>query len=209
MTFVLLGLNILLLLAAWRFMVKRTVLDHTRDKLFDLRDEVRDVFLSKGWELNSPQYKKLRGLLNGHLRFTEDYSIWKVAYLNMVVEKNQHARSEMNARFEKVFTSNIPEQLEYIHSVRQRSLMAVMDFTVIGSGFLLFLSLIIFPIVLAVQIVEVMSRGVDVAIDVGFRSISNLGRSISSLFSSVANLLTRQIFRSNWLESYSYKMGCA
>lgn len=209
MTFVLLGVNILLVLAAWRFMVKRTVLDHTRDKLFDLRDEVREVFLSKGWDLNSPEYKKLRGLLNGHLRFTEEYSIWKVAYLNLIVEKNENVRAEMNARFEKVFASNIPEQLDYIHSVRQRSLMAVMDFTVIGSGFLLFLSLIIFPIVLSVQIVEVMSRGIDAAIDAGFRSISNLGRSISSVFSSVANVLTRRIFRSNWLESYSYKMGCA
>lgn len=209
MTVVLLGVNILLVLVVWRFMVKRTVLDHTRDKLFDLRDEVREVFLSKGWELNSPEYKKLRGLLNGHLRFIEDYSIWKVAYLNMVVEKNQHIRSEMDARFEKMFSSSIPEQLTYIHSIRRRSLMTVIDFTVVGSGLLLFLSLVIFPAVFVLQVVNVMNRGADFAIDAGLRSISNLGRSVSSLFSSAANVLSRQLFRTNWLESYSYKMGCA
>lgn len=209
MNLVLLGVNILLVLVIWRFMVKRTVLDHTRDKLFDLRDEVRETFIAREWDLGSPAYKKLRDLLNGHLRFTEDYSIWKVAYLSAAIEKNPHLEAEMQAKFEKTFTSNIPDQLEYMHAVRKRSRMAVMEFTVFGSGFLIFLSVVISPVVLLLRIVEVLSRGLDVAVDVGGRSVHNVGKVVASLISSTTSILSRRLFRSDWLEPYNYKIGSA
>jgi len=64
------AVGILLLLLAWRAW-KKTVLDDTRDRLFDLRDGAREWFLVKGYGLNHPMYRQLRDLLNAQLRFTE------------------------------------------------------------------------------------------------------------------------------------------
>lgn len=207
MEFLLLGVNTLLLLAVWRFMIKRTVLDHTRDKLFDLRDEVRSTFVSKNWDLSAPAYKKLRDLLNGHLRFTEDYSIWKVLFLNDLIGKNAHLKSEIHEKFEKTFTSSDPDQLAYMHTVRKRALKAVMEFSVFGSGLLMVLTVVFTPFMLLLKILNVMGRGFDAATEVCERATHNIGKTTASVMSSVINIFSSRLITSDWLEPYSYKIG--
>ena len=62
------GINILLVMAVWHFMLRPSILDHSRDRLFDLRDELRFSFLENNWDIGSASYKRLRDLVNRHLR---------------------------------------------------------------------------------------------------------------------------------------------
>ena len=70
MLFLALGLHVSSLILIWHFVAKRTVLDHTRDKLFDLRDQIRADHLANGWGLENDAYKNLRKMLNAYLRYT-------------------------------------------------------------------------------------------------------------------------------------------
>lgn len=203
------GVNVLLLISVWKFMIRKTILDNSRDKLFDLRDELRTTFLERGWELSSPMYKKLRDLLNGHLRFTEDYSVSKIVFMETAVKSNQHLEAELHTRFEKKFVTGNVEMDEYIKSIRSRSLVAVMDFAVYSSGFLLFLSAIITPFFLVAKMVSVINRGVDAVMLVCFRSAFHFGKTASNIFATSARFIAATIFAPDVFESYAYRKGIA
>jgi hypothetical protein len=203
------GVNVLILISVWKFMIRKTILDNSRDKLFDLRDELRDTFLERGWGLSSPMYKKLRDLLNGHLRFTENYSVSQIVFVEAGVKSNKHLEAELHAQFEKKFLTGNAEMDEYIKSIRSRSLVAVMDFAVYSSGFLLFLSAIITPFFLIAKMVSVVNRGVDAAMLVCFRSAFHFGKVASNTFTSSARLIAATIFAPDVFESHAYHKGIA
>lgn len=202
-----LGVNIILLMLVWRFMVKKTILDHTRDKLFDLRDEVRATFVANNWDLSSPVYRRLRDLLNGHLRFTEDYSIWKLAYLNAAIDKQKNLQAELHEQFEKNFNTSIPGQLDFVKSIRARSMMSIMEFSVYGSGFLLFLTVLITPFFVVAKTLNVLNRGAEAAATVCVRSLHNFGKVSASMLAAAAGVFSKHLLTPDWFEPYSYKIG--
>jgi len=83
------GLGILLIMASWRFMLKPSQLDRTRDRLFDLRDEeLRSGFLKHEEGLNHPLYIKLRDLLNDHLRYTNKITFAEYVLMVLWMKRN-------------------------------------------------------------------------------------------------------------------------
>jgi hypothetical protein len=190
-------------------MLRRTILDHSRDKLFDLRDELRAHFISNGWDLNLSIYKELRTLLNGHLRFTENFSIWKIAFFEVSVKHDKNLQELLQTRNDRAFSVNDPEQIKFVKYIREKALVAVMEYAVFSSGFLLFLSLCFAPFVLIAHSIKIIQRGLGVASKVFFRSILDFSHSTSAVMASSAKVISRHIFIPNLVEDYSYRKGKA
>lgn len=209
MQITLFALGVLVMMMVWRFMLRRTILDNSRDQLFDLRDELRETFIKNGWDIGSPIYKRLRDLLNGHLRFTEEVSVSQIVYLEVVVKHDKKLQSEFQIRAEKIFASDNEAQKEFIQSIRKRAMVAVMNFAVFSSGFLLLLSLLIAPIVTVGKVFRVIGRGLSSVGQVCVCSMRDIGRTTSIVMSSSAEIVAHHLFPSDFVESYSYRMGVA
>lgn len=203
------GLNVFLLVLVWRYIIRKTILDNSRDKLFDLRDEVRATFIRNGWDLGSPQYKNLRDLINGHLRFTEEFSLWKLAFFEASIKQNKTLQNELHERVQKIFSSADPMQAKFTNSVRRRAVAAVMNFSIFGSGILLFVLLLVAPFVAIAKIIAVVNRGINTALVVFTRSVCHLGTASAIVMASSVELIANRLFAPDVFETYSYKIGTA
>jgi hypothetical protein len=201
------GVNLLLILLVWRFMIRKTILDHARDKLFDLRDAVRAKYLTERWDMDSATYRKLRDLINGHLRFTEDYSIWKLVFIKIEVESNRDLHIDLQDKLKKVFLTVEPEQREFVKKVRSQAMGTVVEFAVFSSGFLLFLTTLITPFVVIFKFCNVVGRGFDVASRVAVRTAHNSGLFAGAMIAAAAQLIADKLMSPDWVEGYSYRMG--
>ena len=101
---VLFGIDLILIYIAWSFFLKRSILDHFRDKLFDIRDDIRLYYIENKIPLTDKTYIKIRNLLNSHLRFTEQLSLFKIAIFLSEVERNP----ELNAWLDKRLVLGVP-----------------------------------------------------------------------------------------------------
>lgn len=120
MELVLFGLGLFLLFVTWRWMLKPSLLDATRDKLFDLRESMRAYFIDTKEGLEHPAYKDLRMLLNGHLRYTEDLSF--VGFMLTIFGAINHREdfAAVRDKLDKKFNSHTDseETRRYIKKVR-------------------------------------------------------------------------------------------
>ena len=71
----LLGIELVILYIVWKYMWQKTLLDATRDSLFDLRDGARYWFIENGYALDHEMYISLRKIINYHLRNIEKITI--------------------------------------------------------------------------------------------------------------------------------------
>jgi hypothetical protein len=205
MEIALFGINILLIIFAWHFMLRKTILDHSRDQLFDLRDELRNEFVNNGWDLGSQDYKKLRDLINAHLRFTEQVSILRILLVTVEIKRNTELKDFLRIRLEKVFVSNIPAQQEFIKKFRMKALAVVMSYAVFSSGFLLLAALAISPIVAVKKLVEMINRRVDMTLDACLEKFKHLGAYTAVTMSASTAFIARSIFSPELVESYCFK----
>jgi hypothetical protein len=204
---IMLGVNIILVLCVWHFMIRKTILDHTRDKLFDLRDALRAKYQVASWDLDSATYEKLRDLLNGYLRFTEDYSIWRLVCIKTEVENNTDLHSELQRKFEELFLGVEPDQREFVRRVRTQARGVILEFAVFSSGFLLVLTAAIMPFVVLYKICNVLGRGFDAATKVALRTANNGGRFAGAMMATAAQIVADKLMSPDWVEGYSYRIG--
>ena len=155
----LLGFNLLLVMAVWNFMLRKTILDLHRDQLFDLRDQLRADFIRNGWGLESKSYERLRSLINGYLRFTEDYALFPFTWLNAKVRERDDLQQALKEKMEHEFSATDEEMAKYIKEFRSKSLSIMMNYMVTSNWPLLILSLLFTPIVTIIEIIRVASRG--------------------------------------------------
>lgn len=118
-------------------MWKNTFLDHYRDQLFDLREDVRAFFLQNDLGLQHPIYKKLRNLLNQHIRFLEDVTFLRVVSRARLLVKNKKLREHLIHRVEKTFSSDDPELNKYSEKVRCEAI-DILALYIVQSNMLLF-----------------------------------------------------------------------
>ena len=204
-----LGINILLLMAVWRFMLRKTMLDSSRDILFDLRDELRITFVRNGWNLNSPSYKHLRDLVNGHLRFTEEMSVSRVAYINAAIKKDKELLVYQHEKIVKIFASSDPAQKRFIDEFRKRAVTVSMNYAVYSSGWLLLISLCVFPFVATWKICTLVNRQVDLTANVCAHSLRHIGRTLSLVMAASAACIGNAFLQPDFVEGYSYRKGIA
>lgn len=128
--------NVLLIMAIWKFILRKTILDHHRDKLFDLRSEVRRYFFARK-SLSHPIYKEVRKLINAEIAMTENislsgYIIW-VNAIDANKELHMSVREDIDARFR----CNDKELNDYINSVRSRASDICVSYLVSSSFWML------------------------------------------------------------------------
>lgn len=147
MELIFIGFNGLLLLAVWNLMLKKTILDTHRDRLFELRDHLREQFINNGWSLESPIYRRLRDLINGYLRFTTRFSLAKFLFLESNVKKNKELTTALKIQLTKEFSVATDEQLAFVEQFRRQALSVMMDYMILSSGPLIICTVILIPFV--------------------------------------------------------------
>lgn len=203
MELVMLGISVMLVIVVWHYMLMRTVVDATRDKLFDLRDEIRQTFKEREWDMNSDTYRSLRDLMNGYLRFTEEYSFWRFVYLELSVIADKRLVQAIDEHAKKRFMAVAPEQLDFVRLMRSMAVNVVLEYSVYSSGLLLAMSLVVAPYVLVKKVISVFNQGVGSIGDACWHIV----RSFVALFKASATVIHRTFFKPNILESYSYRLG--
>lgn len=202
-----LGINVLLVMAVWRFMLRKTILDHFRDKLFDLRSELRSTFIANGWDLGSPAYKKLRDLLNGYLRYTEDMALSRTIFFTAVVKEDKDLQKLIHERNKSVFSTANAEQQEFIEYVRRKALTVSLEYSTYSSGFLLLLAVLTVPFFACGMVVSLINRQVDITAGKCIKYVRHFGSYASVAMSKSSASIARRFLLPDALEAYSYRRG--
>lgn len=182
-------LSTLLIIAVWRFVVRRSLLDQARDQLFDIRDSLRRSYVSNGWALNSIEYKQARDLINAHLHFTESMSAWQIFSLQAGMARNEQLRKYVQHKYETMFAGVPQEQAEVLQKHRRASLQVVTSYAVTNSLVLVSAGLLILPFIVLERMLSAAKRGASTFFHVGSRSIAGLGQTTANLIGRAAKLV--------------------
>ena len=193
MLFLALGLHVLSLILIWHFVAKRTVLDHTRDKLFDLRDQIRADHLANGWGLENDAYKNLRKMLNAYLRYTEIYSIWKIISLHRNLSKNPHLTEFVRKKINTSFATKNEKQAQYIQLVREKAFVILTEFSICYSGLLIVISMVMMPYVLLKRLISICSRGLSTSLEIFKRDILHIYGTLKRVWKISANEMSNKL----------------
>lgn len=188
----LLGLGTLSLIAVWHFMIRKTILDHYRDKLFDLRDELRATFVQNGWDLENPVYAKLRLLTNGYLRSTEIYNFIPFQHLESQVQKQPHLMAGMRKELKGEFEVKDQELQNFVTEYRKRALGIMLEYMISSSSLANLLCCVLVPVVMLVAAIYYLGRSAV---------------SCARAFSWLCDLLARWFFKEEIVEEYSFGLG--
>lgn len=182
----LLGLGLLLFVSVWHYALRRSILDHYRDQLFDLRDELRETYLLRGWDLNSPLYARLRRLTNGYLRSTEAFSLIPFLYLEIRIRANPSLFSAMRTGLEQQLDVEDEALKGFVVDYRRRAFDIMLRYMINGS-------------LLMVSIYSVM---------VYFTTIRTLLRSLhKGAFQWARRTVAEWFFTKDLVEEHSYRLG--
>ncbi|MCW5617027.1 MAG: hypothetical protein KIT32_18070 [Rhodocyclaceae bacterium] len=152
------GIGILLLMASWKYMLHPSMLDSARDRLFDLRENVRTYFISSGKGLEHPAYGALRALINSHLRYTEEITFGRIVAQMVWLKDHEAAYQRVRKDVDKALAVQDATVQAYAREVRIKSALIVMDYAVKTSLAGIFLSLIGFVIIYAHKLLEASRR---------------------------------------------------
>ncbi|MRW89821.1 hypothetical protein GJ699_07485 [Duganella sp. FT80W] len=207
MDLVLSGIGLLLILPVWRYIVKRSLLDTHRDKLFDLRDELRDKFHASGWDMGGPVYKQLRDLLNGYLRYTESFQFIEFIVIETGIQRNPELQAEMKARFEKVFAGMDEEQRHFAIGLRKEARRVMMSHMILSSFPLALITAVLFPFVALYMVLRASMESIS---STGL-SFSRSARELRELVAAFAKLVVARIAKAflveDLVEEYSYRQA--
>lgn len=131
-----LGINLILLVFAWRVVFKPALRHYVRDKLFDARERLRERFLAEDGGLEHPTYIFLRGFLNHHIRFIEDQSLCKMLYFQSALNADQKTARYIHQRFEAL-QSHCGEEHQPIIAAYRKSANRWVKFYLVHSSFCL------------------------------------------------------------------------
>lgn len=146
------GLSLLGFWLAWKFIWQPTLLDTTRDQLFDLRDKAREWFLKNGYGLDNPTYRALRRLLNSHLRMTETVTFSRFLLFLHFESALKDIDEQLETRIEQEFSTPDRKIERYVQKVRNRAYSIMVGQMIFRNYFLVF-GFIIFALCFAIRAV--------------------------------------------------------
>ena len=144
----LLGLNIILFVIVWHFMLRKTVVDTCRDHLFDLREETRAFFSTNGRTLNDPAYLALRDQINGYIRFIEHATFTRVFITSQQIQGNKELWNHLRQKHDERFASNDVETQKFVTKIRQASSFHIHGFVLHSSPLCVLFTYMIFACIL-------------------------------------------------------------
>jgi len=127
---VLFGVGVLAILSTWHWMYQPSLLDQTRDKLFDLRDEVRAHFVANGYSLDDRPYRAIRDLLNGHLLHTNRLSFSHFVAIAAWMQSNQKEAGLLREKLDRLFKTDDTALAEYLRKVRKQAALIMLEYMI-------------------------------------------------------------------------------
>ena len=112
-----------LLTFAWRFW-KDTALDMVRDRLFDLRDEWGNHYISRGLDFHDGAYGKMREMLNKQLAYTRTMRF--VGFMYFVTHVDKQIVDGFDAERERFFVACDAQTRRLVESIRRRASEAIL-----------------------------------------------------------------------------------
>lgn len=109
-------LSLLILRLAWKCL-RKSILDASRDAMFDLRESVRAKFIEEGWGLDCIEYRRIRDLINASIRYTEDKTLFEVITTNRAISENEIVQRAVLAYKNEILSSTNPKIEKYLKSV--------------------------------------------------------------------------------------------
>jgi len=116
---VLFGLALILYFIFWTKIWQPSFVDGTRDKNYDLREEVRQYFIDRRLPLDHNIYKNVRDLLNKQVRYIEDFRILDI--LSILVIENKELHKYLHEHMDNLFKGEDEELNKFIEDVRNKS----------------------------------------------------------------------------------------
>ncbi len=190
------GINIILSILIWKLILKPSILDHFRDKLFDLREETRVYYIVNDIPVSDSSYKNLRGLLNNYLRFTESMSFVGIIFLAKKIYKNKELYEYITREVESKFKFQ-NEQLDIIaKKVRENSSGIVLNYIVFSSPILISLFISIIPIGIFLMLAKKTINELTCKVEV-----------ISFALIEISKIVTSYIITKDNLEKISFEFS--
>lgn len=201
-------INVLLLLAIWKFCVQKTILDHHRDALFDLRDSVRTRYSAEAWDMNDPGYQHLRDLLNGSLRFIESYSLLSFAIVQSELRHNEELKTYLKQQLSEEFSSARSEpQRRFAKEVRVETRRVIQSYMVFSSGWLVVFVVSLVPLIALFQFVRLARRSFSAALRLASKKLAHVSDTFLGLQHDAISKIAPRVASPDLVEEYSYHLG--
>jgi len=193
---ILFGVNIVLSMLIWRFMLRPSILDHFRDKFFDLREEVREYYILNNIPLSDYSYKNLRDLLNNYLRFTENMSLIEIIFFARRIGENKEIYEYITIEIENKFKFKDEKLNDIARKTRESSSSIVLNYMVFSSPILIFLFIGIIPICIFLLLAKKTINELSCKVEV-----------ISYALIEISKIVTRYIVTKDSLEKISFEFS--
>jgi hypothetical protein len=178
-------------------MLKPSLLDHYRDKLFDLREEVREYYLNNSIPLGDNTYIQLRNLINSHLRFTEEMSLIKCSLFMAQVEKNVDLKKDIHKAIKSQFHTKNKDLDTYIKTIRKRAADILLKYMIFSSP-LIIISIILITIVYIPQfIIQIITSKIKIG----------LSHTKDDIKAYISKMVFKIVPTKDCLEEISYEMN--
>ncbi len=145
-------INVIFTIIIWRYLLRKSILDHYRDKLFDLRDDVRNYYIANHIPLSDETYKNIRDLINSHLRFTEKMSLVEVIFFSKAIDDDNELKNYIKNNIDNKFKTSDKNLNSFIKETRDKSSLILFDYMVFSSPLLILMffmiPIVFFPIIL-------------------------------------------------------------
>lgn len=187
------GINMLLVAIVWKYVFKPSVLDHFRDRLFDLREEVRSFYICNNLSLKEKTYKNLRNIINRHLRFMEQLSLMEIIYFGYKI-KRTGLRPYIKRTIDKEFQTENNHLREFINDVRRRSIIVLTHYMILSSPILLAL----FTLIVILEIPKILLRFL-------FRRSSSKTSWVGGSISETSDIVKKHVVTEEGLEEISFE----
>lgn len=146
------AINVIFAIIIWRYLLRKSILDHYRDKLFDLRDDVRSYYIANHIPLSDETYKNIRDLINSHLRFTEKMSLVEVICFSKAIDDDNELKNYIKNNIDNKFKTSDKKLNSFIKETRDKSSLILFDYMVFSSPLLILMFFIVpvvfFPIII-------------------------------------------------------------
>lgn len=157
MSILITGLNCIAIIVIWQFFLKKTILDHHRDRLFDLRHKVREHFIDKK-SLEHPAYKEIRSLINNQIHMMESITLTKYMYWSRALSRNAVLKGQIDADISERFRCQDAELSQFLNAARKESSEICVSYMVCSSFWLLMASSISALVITTKMIIRDLTR---------------------------------------------------
>lgn len=148
----------IVLVLAWR-QWKKTARGAVRDKIFDLRDELRNYYVENGLDMRDGAYERTRNLLNRLLRYTKSMRMIGYIYFSSHIDKEMV--DSASAEFDAVIQKCDKNAVDLITRIRRQACQAIFLYMAATSLGFISAALMMFVYAMPTKIISVFKKSLN------------------------------------------------